>query len=166
VKIFILAPGPSASKETAEKIRQTGTPLMVVTSAFGLAPWADYIVAGDRAWWLKNPEAIKAVGKKYCAHVHQGTKRITYGAGTNSGVLSLHVANTLGYTEIYLFGFDMKGTHYFGPYKNGLKNTSDKNRRVHLAQYTKWRRSNKKVNVLNCTKDSAITCFPFIDYEF
>jgi hypothetical protein len=166
MKIFILAPGPSASHEIAEKIRATGCPLMVVTSAFDLAPWADYIVSGDRAWWLKNKASMEAPGIKICSQEHPGTKRLTYGSGINSGVLALHAASNYGFKEIYLFGFDMRGTHYFGEYKNGLKNTSSKTRQIHISQYKNWQRSNKRLKVFNCTKNSAITCFAFIDYEF
>lgn len=160
----LLAPGPSASKEIADNIRESGRKLAVVTSAFDLAPWADFIISGDREWWFKNPAALKAPGRKVCASELNGTERIVYRAGCNSGVLALEFLKRQGAEVVYLFGFDMTGTHYFGPYTNGLKNTTPVRREIHMSQYSDWARSNKnKMKVFNCTPKSALTCFEFKD---
>jgi hypothetical protein len=165
-EIFLLAPGPSANKETAEKIKATGCKLGVVTSAFDLAPWADFIISADREWWRKNPQAMRANARKFCASELRDTERIKYAAGSNSGVLALEVCKLIKAETVYLFGFDLRGSHFFGPYTNGLKNTSEVRRKIHIIQFNDWARSNKKIKVYNCTKGSALTCFEFKDYEF
>lgn len=162
-EIYLLAPGPSATKEIAEKIKLAGKALGVITSAYPLAPWAHFIISADRQWWIKTPEALSAPGRKFCASDFKGTERVRTAQGTNSGVLALECAKKLGAQRIYLFGFDMRGTHYFGPYTNGLKNTVEARRKVHLSQYAGWSRNNKSIKVFNCTPGSAISCFEFID---
>ena len=52
----------------------------------------------------------------------------------NSGVLALQVCAQMGATHVRLYGFDMHGTHFFGPYQNGLGNTTESRRKVHLKQ--------------------------------
>jgi hypothetical protein len=71
----------------------------------------------------------------------------------------------LGATEILLLGFDMKGSHFFGKYTNGLRNTTPLQRANHIKQYEQWARANKGIRVTNCTKGSALTCFPMARLE-
>ena len=78
----------------------------------------------------------------------------------NSGVLALECARRAGATRILLLGFDMRGSHFFGSYTNGLSNTTEAKRRVHLAQYARWARLHKAIEVINCTPGSALHCFP------
>jgi hypothetical protein len=82
------------------------------------------------------------------------------GAVCNSGVLGLEVAKRAGATRILLLGFDMHGTHFFGQYVNGLRNTKPHPREQHKRQFSDWGRLNRSVQVLNVTKGSALTCFP------
>ena len=84
----------------------------------------------------------------------------TFASRSNSGVLALDVLRNLGATKIVLLGFDMHGTHFFGPYKNGCANTSEARRRVHLQQFKQWRMRNPNVDVVNATEGSALQCFP------
>src|SRR5690606_14700166 len=80
----------------------------------------------------------------------------------NSGVLGLEVAKSKGASRILLLGFDMHGTHFFGPYRNGLSNTTEAKRRMHLAQYARWAKWNQGIQVINCTAGSALRCFPMV----
>ena len=135
----------------------------VIGNAFQLAPWADFLAATDRAWWEKHPDARMFAGKRYspnCLPYVEQVRGATVFSGTNSGVLALECARRNGATRILLLGFDMHGSHFFGPYTNGLRNTTDARRRQHLVQYAQWARVNKAVEVLNCTEGSALKCFP------
>lgn len=158
----ILAPGPSASSEDAERVRAAGIPLGVVSSAFPLAPWADFIASTDAAWWRKYPEALRLPVLKYTMHEVRGVERVRVAGyvSVNSGVLALECAKRLGATRVLLLGVDMHGTHFFGKYTNGLSNTTDQRRRMHLAQYARWAKRNQDIQVINCTEGSALTCFP------
>ena len=157
----LLAPGPSATAEDAERVRAAGLPLGAVTSAFELAPWAEFIAATDGGWWRKYPEALKLPGAKYTMHQVKGVERVKVPGyvAVNSGVLALECAKRAGATRILLVGFDMHGSHFFGPYRNGLTNTSEAKRRMHLSQYAKWAKANRGIEILNCTEGSALKCF-------
>ncbi len=158
----LLAPGPSASAELAEKVRHL--PVGAIGNAFELAPWARFIASADSGWWRKYPEARQLPGKKFGMVQAWDVEIIRLpwsGNAVNSGVLGLECAVREGATTILLLGFDMHGTHYFGPYKNGLRNTQPLQRAQHLIEYATWWQANRKrVRVVNCTEGSAIECFP------
>lgn len=159
----LLAPGPSATKALAESI--TGN-LGVINNAYELAPWADFIAATDRDWWRHNPKAMECEGQKFSCHIIHGVEKLPISV-VNSGVLALECAKRLGATEIRLYGFDMHGTHFFGPYTNGLKNTPPDKRRKHIKQYGYWAKSNRnKIDVINCTPGSVLRCFRMADENF
>lgn len=159
MEVVLLAPGPSMCQALADSVR--GGFVGVVSNCFQLAPWADFLVAQDRSWWQKHPDAQEFAGRKFSGNQLRGVERVK-GAPTNwnSGVLALQAAVQLGATRIFLHGFDMHGTHFFGPYTNGLSNTKEARRRVHLQQYAHWARGHKGIEVINCTPGSALKCFP------
>src|SRR5690606_23202615 len=130
----LLAPGPSASAEDAERVRAAGIPLGVIGNAFQLAPWADFLAATDSAWW-----------RTYTMRAVRGARRVKVAGyvAVNSGGLGLGGAKRNGATRILLLGFDMHGTHFFGPYRNGLSNTTETKRRMHFAQYARWAKRNQ-----------------------
>lgn len=160
----LLAPGPSASAAQAKAARDAGRKVGAVGNAYELAPWADFIAASDSAWWTQNMAALQLPGRKFAMHVVGGTELVKIPALNtvcNSGVMALEVARRLGATIIELYGFDMRGTHFFGEYTNGLRNTTDQQRERHLSQYRKWAAAAKDVRVINRTIGSALDCFPF-----
>jgi hypothetical protein len=157
----LLAPGPSASITLAESLQ--GIPLGVVNNAYQLAPWADFLAATDLHWWRKYPQALDFAGRKFSCHTVFGTERVRIEV-VNSGVLGLECARRMGATEIHLYGFDMHGSHFFGPYANGLKNTAPEKRKLHRDQFKQWgRRYRKTVRVINYTPGSALTCFEYAE---
>ena len=154
----LLAPGPSASAELAERLRPF--PLGVIGCAYQLAPWARFVAASDGKWWRTYPDA-REVGRSYAMHSAKDCERVRMVGGiVNSGVLGMEVAKRQGATTILLCGFDMHGSHFFGKYTNGLSNTTDKRREVHLRQYAQWGKANPRVRVINLTAGSALKCFP------
>lgn len=157
----LIAPGPSANAEDAERVRHLS--VGAIGCAFELAPWADFVAASDAAWWRHYREASQLPGKRYCmgSNVQDAERILIPGLGTvvNSGVLALECAKRLGATRVLLLGLDMHGSHYFGPYTNGLSNTTKQRRQIHLQQYRKWAQLNRGVNVINCTQGSALECF-------
>lgn len=158
---YALAPGPSMSAALAERVR--GNNVAVVGNTYTLAPWADLLVANDQNWWRKHPEAHGFAGRKFSANQIKGVEQAkpnTFGNRSNSGVLALDVLRNLGATRIVMLGFDMHGSHFFGPYRNGCTNTSEARRKVHLQQFKLWRMRNTKLEVVNATENSALTCFP------
>lgn len=160
MEVALLAPGPSMSQALADSLR--GQMVGVVGNCFELAPWAAFLVAQDRAWWRSHPAAMTFAGRRFSANRIDGLELVP-GAQTrwNSGVLALHAAvHCIGAGRIWLYGFDMRGTHYFGPYTNGLSNTTAASRDRHLKQYRAWAATHRSVEVINCTPGSALDCFP------
>src|SRR5690625_8032273 len=98
----LLAPGPSASAEDAERVRSAGLPLVAITSAFGLAPWADFIAATDGGWWRKYPDSIQLEGRKYTMHESRGaeTDQVPGDFAVNSGSLVVERYKPNGSTRV------------------------------------------------------------------
>lgn len=170
--VILLAPGPSMSQALANRVREIpDVSVGVVTSAWPLAPWADFLAAQDVAWWLKNPEVhAEFSGAKYSANrIRQDVVRVQssgISSATNSGVLALEVARLRGAERVIMLGFDQHGTHYFGPYKNGLTNTPQHRRQSHKHQFRTWWHMHKgSLEVLNCTEGSSLTVFPISTLE-
>lgn len=159
----LLAPGPSMTQATADRVRSFR--VGVINNCFELAPWADFLASSDAMWWEEHPQALALPMLKFSAYRLAGVEKIhchpEVRQGTNSGVLALEVAKRLRATRIALLGFDMHGTHFFGPYTNGLNNTNPERRRKHHAQYKLWAEANPSIEVINCTHGSELRCFPF-----
>lgn len=158
----LLASGPSARRAQAEAAAARGLQVGVVGNAFELYPEAAFLAASDRRWWCKYDQARQFEGAKYSCQGSRGVQRLRVPSvpGTcNSGVLALEAAVQNGATHIELYGFDMHGSHFFGPYHNGLVNTSAQRRAVHLQEYEAWAAVHLDVRVVNCTPGSALACF-------
>lgn len=158
----LLAPGPSASASDAARVRASSLPVGAVGNAFELVADPAFVASSDRAWWRKYPAAM-SVQRRYCMSTVPDVDQVRIppmGSVVNSGVLALECAKRLGATRILLLGFDMRGSHFFGQYTNGLRNTAPHQRQQHMRQYAEWARLNKAVEVVNCTAGSALACFP------
>lgn len=91
--------------------------------------------------------------------------------GHSSGYQALGLAVHYGCTEFYLCGYDMSydgGRHYFeglsdmdGEYPKPLRKHSTFEGLI--KQYETIPKVNPDLKIYNCTKDSALTCFPFKD---
>lgn len=160
MEVHLCAPGPSMSLALVDSLK--GQRVGVVGRVFELAPWAEFLVANDAEWWEKYPHALQFKGRKFSHNRIDGVERCEPGASNlNSGVLAMQAALNMGAEVIRLHGFDHHGTHYFGPYTNGLVNTPEHTRLIHLRQFQAWKALNAHVTVINCTKGSALDCFPF-----
>jgi hypothetical protein len=177
MRFALLLPGPSMSPAAAERVRHLQTVAVNavaidITDADGntisaVAPWATAMVAQDVSFWEALPHARAFAGRKFSANRVSCVERLAgVSSGHCSGVAGMEAAKFLGATEILLLGCDMQGTHYFGPYAHPkLRNTSDKRRLVHMAQFAQWGKRNPDIRVINCTPGSALQCFPHSTLE-
>ena len=165
----IFATGPSMSQEIADRARGK-YPAVAVSDAFRLAPWADALVSNDKAWWRANPDAFEFAGRKFAGvqaseldGVEAVKPRFPFTSSCNSGLMAMRVArDKLGATKLLLFGFDMHGSHFFGPHKEPLRNTTPERFKVLIRQFNFWDgRFTKICEVVNLTKGSELKCFPF-----
>ncbi len=179
--VAVLATGPSMSQEVADQVR--GLPCIAVSDAVRLAPWASILYSADRRWWQANPDAQEFGGVKLCAQagvegvehmVHSGSEGFDPSpsrvrTGGNSGYQAVHVAIHTGAARILLLGFDMHGTHYFGPHTRRAPDGTPL-RNTHPDAFTRWARrfsglAGCGAQIINCTPGSAITAFPFSSIE-
>lgn len=158
----ILAPGPSATAAQAQLVHEAGIPIGAVGCAYQLAPMAKFVASSDRAWWRNYAAAFKFPARYSMIQLPdvEQVKIDGLESCVNSGVLGLEIAKRMGATTILLLGCDMRGSHFFGAYTNGLRNASASQRKQHMQQYVRWGLLNRSVQVINCTPNSALTCFP------
>jgi hypothetical protein len=177
---FILGGGPSLQKVNLQVLM--GRKVIAVNNAYQLAPFAKICFFGDSDWWYNHQERLmKFPGLRVtCAKEHLGNphllvlKRVEPGLGlcldssgvawhTNSGAAAINLAYHLGAAKIVLLGFDGKCT-------DGKPNWHDEHKRkatdrilkTYVPAFDSLARDLPKrgVDVINCTQDSAITCFP------
>lgn len=164
-RFFICNTGPTMSQNLVDDLY--GENVIVVNNTYELAPWAFALAATDRKWWEKNPDALKFEGKKYTGWPDAPeplevlrTHTIVC-SRTCSGVLAMEAAKRNGATEIILLGTDFHGSHYFGPYSNGLYNTSERHRMKHHRQFHLWYLANRrKINIVNCSPGTKLRHIP------
>lgn len=159
----VLCTGPSLTQADVDYCRGKAK-VVAVSDAIFMAPWADAMVAYDKGWWKAHPEVAYA-GPKYMHHPERvpGLEvELFLPGGGHSGTLGVLVADRLFKPErIILLGADMKGSHFFGEHKSGLRNTQP-------HRFTQMRRqfaALRKLPVVNCTVGSALTCFPRVSLE-
>lgn len=164
--IAILASGQSLNADDVSYIKDAKDSgklngvLAVSNVGLDLAPWADALVSHDSSWWFHNPRTYEFKGRKFCRN-HWARCEVYIPDpknGCNSGYMAMQIARDIYKADrIILLGFDMHGTHYFGPHPTGLKNTTPERFQKHLNQFNGW----VGPAVINCTPNSALTKFPY-----
>jgi len=163
MKAFVLASGPSMNQQTADAVR--GKELVIaVSDAFRLAPWADALVSSDAAWWVENQEAHDFPSRKFSAAPVFGVERVPDASlDSNSGLLAIKVAVSLGAATVILLGYDMGGTHFFGKHLEPLENTTEHRFRSFCRQFAQYHPEG--VEIVNATPGSALRAYPLVTIE-
>ncbi len=173
--VAVLASGPSMSQGVVDEVFASGAPTIVVNNTFLLAPWADMLYAADAAWWHAHPAAAQFSGLRVTVQDVRGTLKLRCSgpagfdphpsavrSGGHSGHQAVHIAMHAGARRILLCGFDMRGTHWHGQHAEPLRNTEQ-------GAYGRWAErfaelrepaAERDIEIINCTPDSALTCFP------
>jgi hypothetical protein len=177
----ILASGPSLTCEDVDAVRGRAK-VIAVKDAIKLAPWADvfYGAGGDtRGWWAHNAALVAGfpglrftLDPKMAAYAtvlqntgFSGLERQPTGlrTGKNSGFQALNLALHLGATRILLLGYDMKSDrgrdHFCGNHPHAHAPIPfDAFRDLFPSIVEPLQAAG--VDVVNCTPNSALTCFP------
>jgi hypothetical protein len=187
---IVLASGPSLTVEQIDAARRSEHFTIVVNRTYQKFLDADVLYAGDFMFWRTYMADIRATFKGKCwtqdnsvaarwPHVVQrmrggnrdglGTKIIH--TNGNSGMQSLNLAYLWGYERIVMLGFDMK----LG--SDGAKHHHPDHPApcVQAMTFFEWIHKCEKVardfrekthcEVINCTPESALTCFPMKDWR-
>ena len=84
----ILATGPSLSQSDIDYVRGK-CKVIAVSDAYKLAPWCDYLVSADYAWWNVNKDAAKLKCKKFCNFMYPDSAGIAVNLGFEPGLNSV-----------------------------------------------------------------------------
>jgi hypothetical protein len=179
----ILANGPSLTPAQVERVDRAAVRVIAIKEAVRLAPHAPVLYACDARWWKHfGPDLKDYAGLRYALEPtpHAQCLRNTgmtgleldptgLRTGKNSGFQSIGLARHLGADRILLLGFDMKvgktGDHWFGAHRYpGATHPTGKYADF-IACFDSIVEPLKAegIEVINCTPDSALKCFPMMD---
>lgn len=164
--VAIIGSGPSAAEENLEQLR--GRCKVIVTNrSWELAPWADALYATDSQFWFYYKGVSEFKGRKFTsspvsAEKYQLDQVLTI--GNNSGLRAMQLAEILLSRRFLLIGFDMhvkQGVHWHEPHGGQMRNPGTGEMRMWLDEMAiegpKF--TERRVEVINCSLDSAISCF-------
>ena len=182
MKFIILASGPSLKWDDIERVRVAheagGFTVIAVNRQVESAPWADILFATDPSWWAHyNPPDF--AGKKYSispSAARCGAEVLPFvylpGLGKdklrtwtkNSGGHAINLAYLLGAKEIILLGFDMKRgpnreLHNHADYPKHMSNAAGLDSWPPLFAPLARDLEAEGARVINCSRDTALTCF-------
>lgn len=177
--------GPSLTQEDVTSCRGRAV-VIAVNDAYRYAPWADALYASDADWWAVHKGVPSFAGLKYsCSRGsaavpgvqvirqtgHEGLELDPTGIRTGrcSGAAALNLAVHFGATRILLLGYDCGPSggkeHFFGAHRGGLRNHSPYGlfQRGFVAMAAPLKAAG--VEVLNCSRATALDCFPRLPLE-
>jgi hypothetical protein len=190
----IIASGPSLTAEDVAIVRASREAdrirVVSVSNAFKhCATWADAFFAADRRYWRHYLREMLAAGVPQkrmvtCCNVTAEADKIARvraanrpGLGTyqlhtggNSGWMGLNLAFLYGARRIYLLGFDMGAApdgkrHFDGDHPKPLVQAMPFAEWIHRIDKAAPQLKAEGCKVVNCTRRSALKCFPMSTVE-
>lgn len=191
--VVCLATGPSLTEADCAFVRGRAR-VIAINDAHRLAPWADVLYSSDRHWYPHYKGVPEFKGMKYGISLLKGApvgfdkypdiavlrnlgrdglsddpSGLT--TGRNSGFAAIGVAVHAGASRVLLLGYDMQCSsakaHFFGSHPKGLNQTTE-------SMFSLFRSSfetlieplrARGVEVINCSRESALACFPRMTLE-
>jgi hypothetical protein len=176
---FILAGGPSLKGFDASILQ--GRRVITINKSYELAPWADLEYFCDfkfQAWYpevygfrgrivtteerLRDDPRVLWLERTGIDGLEENPTGIRH--GQNSGYQAINIAYHLGATRIVLLGYDMKpnGNQVHWHTEHPSPTSPDIFARAMLPHFPTLVEPLKQrgVEVINCTPDSALTCWP------
>ena len=182
----VIATGPSLTPDDVDYCRGKAR-VIAVNDAYTLAPWADCLYATDAKWWhwhrgcpefagakwsmnhsawrgmdVRYPDVqlLRNAGSDGLEHNPTGLKN-----GRNSGFAAMNLAVHYGVKRIVMLGFDMqraKGkSHFFGEHPNKSSSPYSSFRATFVSLIKPM--AKLRIEVVNCSRNSVLTCFPKAD---
>ena len=133
---------------------------------FRAAPWADALYAIDLPWWKRYTEEVRATFRGHCfsATARAGVARARAPHFDNSGAAAVSLAAHRGARRIVMIGYDLQltggHTHSHGDHPAGLGNAGSIAKWPSLFRALAARMQAMQVDVINATRETALTCFP------
>jgi hypothetical protein len=172
--VVCLGTGPSLTRADVDYVRGKAR-VIAINDAYTLAPWADVLYACDSKWWLWHKGAPTFAGLKFGLQPRATvwpsvTVLRSAGAdgleldptglrtGKNSGYQAINLAVHLGAARIVLLGYDMAGDHFFGSHPDRTRPPFALSLRLFGTLVAPLRAAG--VEIVNCTRRTALTAFP------
>lgn len=186
--VVVVASGPSVSPDQTDLVeqarRQDLVRVIAVSNNWLLLPGSDVLFSSDGKWWKQYVGLVRSSGyqgelwtqdekaaplyglQHVPSEAYPGLTRFNHRihSGGNSGYMAMNLAYLFGARRILLVGFDNQATggakHWFGDHPKGL---------AEVHPYSLWAKryaeladdlSTVGVTVLNCTRITALACFP------
>lgn len=123
----------------------------------------------DVAWWKVHLEEVKRSfnGRRFSTNHVAGVEKIAINAQRNSGLAAIRIAIHFGASKIILLGYDCQHTkgkkHWHGDHPSGLGNAGSIARWP--VQFERLAKEIQGFDIINCSRETALTCFPRADLE-
>lgn len=177
----LLGCGPSLTQADVDYCRGRAR-IIAVNTAFRMAPFADVIYGADAIFWTAHKGVPGFTGLRYAVEKDAARWGVTVlgltGAeglelnpnalktGQNSGYQALNLSVHLGAARVILLGYNMqqvKGREYFAGDDHTFKDRSSPYGDFLKRFYTIVKPlQSLGIEVINCTPDSALKCFPMM----
>lgn len=183
--VVCLATGPSLTRADIEQCLGKAV-IIAVNDAHRIAPEADILYAADARWWKWHADAKDFPGLKVSIRL-ENTKHPDYVQlldrtgeaglelqptglrhGRNSGYQAINLAVHLGAKRIVLLGYDLQRGehgehHFFG--EDRTKKAPPLSMFVPFFQTLVKPLREQGIEIVNCSRRTALTCFPRMALE-
>lgn len=138
---------------------------------FLAVPWADALYAIDAPWWKHYGQQVSAEfrGEKFSARARGGAVAAPSQHFENSGAAALALSAHLGARRVLMVGYDCQFTggksHSHGDHPPTLGNARSLPKWPEKFAQCAAHLARLGVQVINCTRETALTCFPRGDLE-
>jgi hypothetical protein len=182
--IVILASGPSLTQQDADYVRGKADAVIAINTTYQLAPWADCLYGSDgsRRFWRWHNGVPTFTGLKYTVEANKygvpalrntgqdGLETHPTGlrTGKNSAYAAINLAFHFGAQKIVLLGVDMgrgptNRAHWHGEHPD--KSVPPFDHCLRLFPTIVEPLQNRQIDVVNCSRQTAVTCFPRVPLE-
>lgn len=171
--VVCIASGPSLTQADCDAVHAAGLPTIVVNTSFKLAPWADVLFAMDAGWWQEyGREVVASFAGERWGYVRVpaelgviATKGDLYPKGWgNSGSYGISLGVVAKPERILLLGYDCQFAkdgrkHWHADYPERMGNAHSIKRWPYQFELVAKYAQQHGVRVVNCSRDTALTCF-------
>jgi hypothetical protein len=169
--VVCIGSGPSLTEADCKLVEKSGLPTIAVNSSWQRARFAKVIYAGDYEWWRVNKASIDIDAELWtCQHsayrVFDINLHRVNGSQWHSGLRAIQFAELAQAERVILLGYDCsvkKGVHWHGAHEK-TANPTDKRCIEWKAQYKRLAASTK-IDIINCSRETALTAFPLANLE-
>ena len=168
---FVIASGPSLTKEDCERVREYGAMTIVVNNTYQLAPWADYLYAMDDHWWNEMGNEAREVfsgrligPRKASYSTSFPVQRVEHVEAGSSGAAAVAYAATRA-DKVYLLGFDCEEKDGKRRWHGEHRKSFPKNKMPDFQKHLKRVIEQTGCRAYNMTRGGAVGFLPRIALE-